>query len=88
MTVTVQLPPNVEQAYLSAAKEMGVSLDTLVADVLLSHVPVTDPLSVPKLIEENGIPVLRTGQPLDPQIVAETMMQIRKERDLSALGQP
>ena len=61
MTVTINLPQIVEQAYLAAARTQGV--------------------------EEHGIPVLRTGQPLDPTVVADTLDAIRRERDLSVLGQ-
>ena len=67
MTVTVNLPRNVEQAYLIAARAKGVSVDALVSDVLLSHVPVAEAgqqatASGPQLIEEHGVAVLRTGQ--------------------------
>lgn len=43
-------------------------------------------LQHPELVEELGIPVLRTGQPLDPKVVAATLDAIRRDRDLSALG--
>jgi len=39
MTVTLDLPPQVEQAYLAEAHARGVSLDTLVRDVLLERRP-------------------------------------------------
>ncbi len=40
MTVTLNLPPQVELAYLAEAHARGVSLDTLVRDVLLEFRPV------------------------------------------------
>ena len=86
MTVTVNLPQKVEQAYLAAARTKGVSVDALVADVLVSHAPVAESPQRPELIEERGIPVLRTGQPLDPSVVADTIDMIRRERDLTVLG--
>ena len=86
MTVTINLPQNVEQAYLSAARTKGVSVDALLTDVLVSHVPASDSTQRPEMVEERGIPVLRTGQPLDPSIVADTLDAIRRERDLSVLG--
>ncbi len=86
MTLTINLPLNVEQAYLAAARTKGVSIDALVADVLASHAPKAESLQHPELVEELGIPVLRTGQPLDPKVVADTLEAIRRERDLSALG--
>ena len=91
MTVTVNLPRNVEQAYLIAARAKGVSVDALVSDVLLSHVPVADAgpqasLPAPQLIEERGVTVLRTGQPLSASVVNDTLESIRRERDFAALG--
>lgn len=86
MTVTVNLPQKVGQAYIAAARTKGVSVDALVSDVLVSNAPVESP-QWPELIEEHGIPVLRTGQPLDPSVVADTIDMIRRERDLSVLGQ-
>ncbi|MEP7352068.1 MAG: hypothetical protein ABI824_02435 [Acidobacteriota bacterium] len=87
MTVTINLPQNVEQAYLSAAQTKGVSVDALVTDVLVSHVPSTESAQRPELVEERGIPVLRTGHPLDPSIVIDTLDAVRRERDFSVLGQ-
>ena len=39
MTVTFDLPPQVEQAYLAEARASGLSLDVLVRDVLLARRP-------------------------------------------------
>lgn len=41
MTVTLNLPPQVEQAYLAEAQARGLSLDDLVRDVLLARQPST-----------------------------------------------
>ena len=91
MTVTINLPQNVEQAYLIAARAKGISVDTLVSHVLLSHIPVTEAGqqsmgSGPQLIEEHGVTVLRTGQPLAASVVNDTLESIRLERDFAALG--
>ena len=37
MTVTLNRPPNLEQAFLAEARAKGVSLDELVLDVLLAR---------------------------------------------------
>ena len=87
MTVTVNLPQKIEQAYIAAARTTGVSVDALVSDVLVSNAPVAESPQWPELIQEHGIPVLRTGQPLDPSVIADTIDMIRRERDLSVLGQ-
>jgi hypothetical protein len=39
MTVTLNLPPQVEQAYLAEAHAKGLSLEDLVQDVLLARQP-------------------------------------------------
>lgn len=41
----------------------------------------------PELVEEHGIPVLRTDQPLDPSVVAHTIDLIRREREIALLRQ-
>ena len=83
MSLTIELPKSVEQAYLSAAKDQGVSIDALVTDVLVKYLN----SETPELIEELGIQVLRTGQPLEVAVVRETLETIRRERDLTLLGQ-
>jgi hypothetical protein len=65
----------------------GVSLDALVADLLVSNAPLAESSQHPELIEELGIPVLRTGQPIDPSAIADTLDRIRQERDVSVLEQ-
>ena len=80
MTVTINLPQNVEQAYLSAAQSKGVSVAALLTDVLVSHVPATESALRPELVEERGVPVLRTGHPLDPSMVDDILDAIRRER--------
>jgi hypothetical protein len=39
MTVTLNLPPDIEQAYLAEAQAKGMSLDELVRNLLLSLSP-------------------------------------------------
>jgi hypothetical protein len=43
MTVTINLPKNVERAYAAAAGDKGVTVDALVTEVLVSHVPMAEP---------------------------------------------
>jgi hypothetical protein len=58
----------------------------LIADVLVSHASVVESSKYPELTDEGGIPVLRSGQPIDPSVVADTIDRIRRERDHSVLG--
>jgi hypothetical protein len=39
MTITLNLPPQIEQAYLAEAKARGLTLEDLVRDVLLAGQP-------------------------------------------------
>lgn len=54
MTVTFNLPPQVEQAYLAEARASGLSLDVLVRDVLLARrpSPVTADMTPEQWIDE------------------------------------
>ena len=86
--MTINLPQTIELAYLAAAQREGVSIDALATQVLVSHVP--DASSTPtarlELVEEKGVLVLRSGQPIDLAVVNETIKSIRLERDLLARG--
>jgi len=47
VTVTLNLPPQVEQAYLAEAHARGVSLEQVVQDVLLARQPSPAPKELP-----------------------------------------
>jgi hypothetical protein len=48
MTVTLNLPPDIERAFLAEAQAKGVSVDELVRDVVLSAKPSSpDPMVLP-----------------------------------------
>ena len=65
MPVIVHLPQNVEQAYVAAARTKGGSVDALVAEVLVLQAPVGESANHPERVEEQGIPVPRTGQSIE-----------------------
>lgn len=52
MTVTLNLPPHVEQAFLAEARAKGLSLDELVSDVLLARQPSPVELSAEEWVRE------------------------------------
>jgi hypothetical protein len=54
MTLTLNLPPQVEQAYLAEAHARGLSLDALVSDVLLARQPsrVTAEMTAERWVDE------------------------------------
>ena len=93
--MTGHLPQRIEQAYLAEAQRKGVSIDSLVADVLLLHAPEAEPtlpITAPTLsaklefVKEQGVFVLRSGQPLEAAVVDETLHSIRIERESLARG--
>ena len=88
MTVTIHLPERVERAYQTAASDQGVSIEALLSNILLKHAPtaISEADSGAEMILERGIPVLRTGQPLELSTVNETLNLIRHERESAALG--
>jgi hypothetical protein len=95
MTVILNLPPPVEEAFAGEAAAKGLSLDEFVSEVLLAHASeqqmivgqtsFTQSLSA-RLEQEDGVPVLRTGQPITISTINETLDMIRRERDLASLG--
>jgi hypothetical protein len=87
MSVTLELPEEVVRAYEAAARDQGVSIEALVTAVLVSHLPETEKAISPELIEENGIPVLRSGKALTRDTVNETLEEIRRERFRQVLGE-
>ena len=86
--MTINLPQTIQQAYLAAAQREGVSIDALATQVLVLHVPgaCSAPPARLELVEEKGVFVLRSGQPINPAVVDETLESIRLERDLFARG--
>jgi hypothetical protein len=93
MTVTLNLPPHVEQAFIGEAASRGLTPDQFLSEVLLtraawqhSRISAGTESSSPPLQMEDGVPVLRTGQPMALQSVNDTLEQVRLERDLSSFG--
>ena len=88
MTVTLNLPKDVEQAYLAEAQAQGVPLDALVRDVLIAGRPVPAGGTRAALIKlDDGMWALQSGAPLSGDTVNDTIDALRRERDLSNLGQ-
>jgi hypothetical protein len=94
MTVTLTLPPDVERAFLAEAEARGLSLDEFIGAVLASriaeqqgYIRSANTVSRPfPLEQEDGVPVLRTGQPIAPSVVDDTLDLIRRERERTMLG--
>jgi hypothetical protein len=93
MTVTLNLPPDIERAFEGEAQARGLSLDEFLSEVILSraeHVagPSETAVSTAQLVLEEGVPVIRTGQPIGISVVDETLERIRRERESAILGRP
>jgi hypothetical protein len=90
MTVTLQLPSDIEQGLLAEATSRGMSLDALVEMLIRKFAaaavtPATDAGgSMVRL--EDGMWALSTGHPISSDTVNETIDALRSERDLGNLG--
>jgi hypothetical protein len=86
------LSADVERAFLQEARARGLSPDEFVTEVMRSHAEKTAGQSeaggcLPAHLEyEDGVPVLRTGQPIAISLIDETLDEIRIERELAILG--
>jgi hypothetical protein len=92
MTVTLNLPPNVEQAFIGEAASRGLTPDQFASEVLLTraawqHGGVSTGAESSALLQmEDGVPVLHTGQPMALHVINDTLELVRLERDLSSFG--
>jgi len=92
MTVTLNLPPDIERAFQCEARARGLSLDEFLSEVILSRAePVagqsTVAASLPaQLVREEGVPVLRARQSIGISVVDETLDRIRQERESAIPG--
>ena len=92
MTVTLNLPPEIERAFQGEARARGLSLDEFLSEVVLARIGVAPEesavagFSSGRLVYEEGVPVLRTGHAISVSVVNQTLDRIRRERDRAALG--
>lgn len=56
MTVTLDLPPDIERAYLAKATAKGVPVEVLVREVLLAHEPPLTPAEMDRANRDRGNP--------------------------------
>jgi hypothetical protein len=92
MTVTLNLPPDVEQAFIGEAASRGLTPGQFASEVLLTRAAwrhrgvSTDAESSALLQMEDGVPVLHTDQPMALHVINDTLERVRLERDLSSFG--
>ena len=75
MTVTLDLPPNVEEAYLAEARAKGVPLADLVCEVLIARQPV---LPATETVFQQGLGLF--GSPEDAALLDEVVAIAYEER--------
>ena len=91
MTVSIQVPPEIEAGLISQAEAHGLSLDEYLRRFLLEQFadsarPAQSPGASGVLEKEGDVWVLRTGQPISASVVEDTLNSIRQERDFTNLG--
>jgi hypothetical protein len=93
MTVTLNLPPDVERAFMGEAASKGLTPDQLASEVLLKraawqHADVSTGAESPFAVlqMEDGVPVLHAGQPMALPVIGDTLELVRSERDLNSFG--
>ena len=91
MTVTLNLPPDVERAFQGEAQARGLSLDEFLSEMILSRTELAASFAVAapsptRIVHEEGVPVLCAGQPIGISDVDETLDRIRQERERAILG--
>jgi hypothetical protein len=87
MTITLNLPPDVERALLTEASARGLSPDEFLSQMVISRTDASqDSVLTAVLVPEDGVPVLRTGQPLAASVVDEVLEAVRLEREHHLLG--
>lgn len=74
MTVTLDLPPNVEQAYLAEARAKGVPLADLVCEVLIARQPALPT----ETVFQQGLGLF--GSPEDAALLDEVVAIAYEER--------
>jgi hypothetical protein len=75
VTVTLELPPQIESAYLAAAQARGLSLDAVLREVLIA--------GHPKTVFEQGSGLF--GSPEDAALLDEVVSIAYEERKSPAL---
>ena len=75
MTFTLDLPPQVEQAYRVAAEAKGMPLDELVREVLVARQP---SVAAPVALFEQGLGLF--GSPEDATLLDEVVRLAYQER--------
>ena len=92
MTVTLNLPPEIERAFQGEARARGLSLDEFLSEVVLARSGVSRDesavggFSSGRLMYDEGVPILRTGHAISVSVVNETLERIRRERERAVLG--
>jgi hypothetical protein len=88
--MSIHLRPETEARLVAWANALGVSVDdyleTLIERDLSPELHDATVVSDAQLQKEHGIWVYRTGHPMPPSLVEDTLEAMRLEREASLLG--
>jgi hypothetical protein len=89
--MSVHLRPETEARLVALAAASGVSVDDYLAALVERETPGNEPTSPPEFSDtqfqkEEGIWVYRTGVPMPPSLVEETLQAIRRQREDHSFG--
>jgi hypothetical protein len=93
MTLTIEIPDDNAARYRRLAQARGLTVDRWLlelADNAAAPGDVSPPTAPGEpatgMVEENGLLVYRTGNPLPVQVVDDAIRRFREERSLHLLG--
>jgi len=93
MNLTIEIPDDHAARYRKLAQARGLTVDRWLlelADTAAAPVGVSSPAASDEpasgIVEENGLLVYRTGNPLPVEVVDDAIRRSREERSLHLLG--
>jgi hypothetical protein len=82
MNLTIEIPDDRAARYRERAQARGLTVDRWLLE--LADTAAGEPAS--GMVEENGLLVYRTGNPLPVEVVDDAIRRSREERSLRLLG--
>ena len=83
MNLTIEIPDDRAARYRERAQARGLTVDRWLLELADTAAPEE---STTGMVEENGLLVYRTGNPLPVEVVDEAIRRSREERSLHLLG--
>jgi hypothetical protein len=91
MNLTIEIPDDNVARYRKVAQAQGLTVDRWLLELADSAAAPEEPApelgeQATGMVEENGLFVYRTGNPLPAQVVDDAVRRSREERSLHLLG--